>query len=65
MFFGGSKLHKGAKGSVYLEEVADWSLEANQPSMIDQMTMLKIVKGVIADAAMRRQHKCLPVAASR
>jgi len=48
MFFGGSKLHKGAKGSVHLEEVADWSLEANQPSMIDQMTMLKIIKGVIA-----------------
>ncbi len=28
MFFVGSKLHKGAKGSVHSKEVADWSLEA-------------------------------------
>ena len=48
MFSGWSKLHKSAKGAVHLEEGADWSLEANYPPVIDQMTILKIVKGVIA-----------------
>jgi len=40
-------MHQSAKGSVYLEEVSEWSFEANHPTIIDQNTMLKIVKGVI------------------
>ena len=48
---GSSTLHKSAKGSVHLEEVHDWSFEASHPAVIDQMTMLKVVKGVIADDA--------------
>ena len=49
MFSGEAKLHKTAKGSVYLKEIADWSFAANHPATIDQMTMLRIVKGVVTD----------------
>ena len=49
MFSGEAKLYKNAKGSVYLKEIADWSFEASHPVSIDQMTMLKIVKGVVID----------------
>ncbi|HEU5407175.1 MAG TPA: hypothetical protein VFU48_05375, partial [Nitrospira sp.] len=49
MLSGEAKLHKNAKGSVYLKEIADWSFEAGHPATIDQMTMLKIVKGVVID----------------
>jgi len=42
----GSKIAKNAKGNVYLEEVTDWSFEANHPAVIDQLTIAKIVKGV-------------------
>lgn len=51
VFSGGPKVHKSAKGSVELQEVADWSFEASHPAVIDHMTMIKIVKGVIADEA--------------
>ena len=43
---GGTKLAHNSKGSVYLEEVTDWSFEANHPAVIDQLTITKIVKGV-------------------
>ena len=43
---GGTKLTHNAKGSVYLEEVSDWSFEANHPAVIDQLTITKIVKGL-------------------
>ncbi|MDF0673923.1 MAG: hypothetical protein P0120_06220 [Nitrospira sp.] len=49
MFSGEAKLHKSAKGSIYFKEIADWSFEASHPATIDQMTMLKIVKGVVTD----------------
>ena len=49
MFSGEVKLQKNAKGSVYLKEIADWSFAANHPATVDQMTMLKIVKGVVTD----------------
>lgn len=41
-----SKIAQNAKGSVYLEEVTDWSFEASHPAVIDQTTILKILKGV-------------------
>src|SRR5512134_1193424 len=44
-----SKLAQSAQGSVYLEEVTDWSFEASPPAVIDQITMLKIVKGLYSD----------------
>lgn len=44
-----SKLAQSAQGSVYLEEVTDWSFEASHPAVIDQITMLKIVKGLYSD----------------
>jgi hypothetical protein len=43
---GGSKLIHNAKGGVYLEEVTDWSFEASHPAIIDQQTMIKVVKGM-------------------
>ena len=49
MFSGEAKLHNNAKGSVYLKEIADWSFDASHPTTIDQLTMLKIVKGVVTD----------------
>lgn len=49
MFSGEAKLHKNAKGFIYLKEIADWSFEASHPATIDQVTMLKIVKGVVTD----------------
>jgi hypothetical protein len=49
MFSKETKVHKNAKGSVYLKEIADWSFEASHPATIDQMTMLKIIKGVVTD----------------
>jgi hypothetical protein len=53
MFSGEAKVHKNAKGSVYLKEIADWSFEANHPAVIDQMTMLKVIKGVVTDPALQ------------
>lgn len=47
----GSMVHKSTKGSVWLQEVADWSFEASHPTIIDQTTMLKIMKGVTAQEA--------------
>ena len=41
-----SKIAQSAKGSVYLEEVTDWSFEASHPAVIDQTTIVKILKGV-------------------
>ena len=43
---GGSKITHNAKGGVYLEEVTDWSFEASHPAIIDQQTMVKVVKGM-------------------
>ncbi len=44
-----SKVAQGAKGNVYLEEVADWSFEANHPAVIDQATMMKVMKGLYGE----------------
>ena len=41
-----SKLAQSGKGSVYLEEIMDWSFEASHPAVIDQVTIMKIIKGV-------------------
>lgn len=57
MFSGVTKLQHSTKGSVYLKEVADWSFEASHPAVVDQTTMLKIFKGVMADDAMKGSAK--------
>ena len=49
---GGTKLAHNAKGSVYLEEVIDWSFEASHPAVIDQLTITKIVKGLYSNDGM-------------
>jgi hypothetical protein len=48
-FSGESEIQKTAKGSVHLKEIADWSFEASHPAAIDQMTLLKVVKGVMTE----------------
>ncbi|HSB44440.1 MAG TPA: hypothetical protein VLD60_05475 [Nitrospira sp.] len=48
-----SKIAQNAKGSVYLEEVMDWSFEASHPAVIDQLTIMKVVKGVYGDGSSR------------
>ena len=49
---GGTTFAHDAKGSVYLEEVTDWSFEASHPAVIDQLTITKIVKGLYRDDSM-------------
>jgi len=49
---GGTKLSHNAKGSVYLEEVTDWSFDASHPAVIDQLTITKIVKGLYSNDGM-------------
>ena len=46
---GGTKLAHNPKGSVFLEEVTDWSFEASHPAVIDQLTITKIVKGLYSN----------------
>jgi hypothetical protein len=41
-----SKIMQNGKGGVYLEEVMDWTFEASHPAVIDQTTIMKIIKGV-------------------
>jgi len=49
---GGTKLAHNAKGSVYLEEVTDWSFEASHPAVIDQLTITKIMTGLYSNDGM-------------
>jgi hypothetical protein len=53
----GTKLAHNAKGSVYLEEVSDWSFEASHPAVIDQLTIAKIVKGLYRNDDMSGSSK--------
>lgn len=55
--FGGSNVHKSARGSVYIKDVADRSFGANHPAVIDQATLLSVVKGMVADDAIKSSTK--------
>ena len=48
-WYGWASIHKSDRGSVYLQEVADWSFEADHPAVIDQATLLSAVQGVVAE----------------
>lgn len=37
---------QSSKGNVYLEDISNWRYEASHPAVIDQTTILKIVKGL-------------------
>jgi hypothetical protein len=39
-------LGHNTNGTVYLEEVSNWSFEASHPAVIDQQTLAKVVKGL-------------------
>jgi hypothetical protein len=62
--YGWSNVHKSAKGSVYIQDVADWSFEADHPAMIDQAILFSAVKGVVADEAIKSSTK-LPASGSK
>ena len=64
MVSGSQPVHQSAKGDVYLEEVSEWSFEADHPTMIDQNTMLKIVKGVMAEETVSASNR-LPASGSK
>lgn len=64
MISGSQSMHQSAKGSVYLEEVSEWSFEANHPTIIDQNTMLKIVKGVVTEEAVSASTR-MPASGSK
>ncbi len=64
MFSGSQSMHQSAKGSVYLEEISEWSFEANHPTIIDQNTMLKIVKGVTTEEAASASNR-MPASGSK
>jgi len=63
--FGGSNVHKSARGSVYIKDVADRSFGANHPAVIDQATLLSVVKGMSPMMPSNRPRKCPPAAARR
>ncbi len=54
---GGTKIAQNSTGSVYLEEVSDWSFEASHPAVIDQLTIAKIVKGLYRNDEMSGSSK--------
>ncbi|HEX5647118.1 MAG TPA: hypothetical protein VFX56_09135, partial [Nitrospira sp.] len=62
--YGWSNVHKSARGSVYIKDVADWSFEADHPAVIDQAALLSVVKGVVADDAIKSSTK-MPASGSK
>jgi hypothetical protein len=52
-----TKIGQSFLGSVYLEEVSDWSYEASHPAVIDQPTISKIVKGLYHNDDMNGSSK--------
>ena len=64
LFSGGTKIHKSARGSVYLKEVADWSFEAGHPAVLDQTTIFKVVKGIVVDESTKASTK-VPASGSK
>jgi hypothetical protein len=58
------RIHQSAKGTVYFEEVSEWSFEATHPTIIDHGTMMKMVKGIVADEAAPASTK-MPASGSK
>ena len=57
-------LSQNTKGTVYLEEVANWSFDASHPAVIDQLTIAKIVKGLYREDEMGKSPG-MPVGGSK
>ena len=62
---GESKVAKTTKGSVYLKEIPDWSFQANHPAALDQMTLVNIVKGVVAEDTTKKPSSNMPASGSK
>ena len=60
----GSKIAQNSKGSVFLEEVPDWSFEASHPAVIDQVTMAKVLRGIYTDSIQDRSPQ-MPAGGSK
>ena len=52
-----AKVAQSSKGTVYLEEVTDWSFEASHPAVIDESTMTKLLAGVYHDDGQSESSK--------
>ena len=52
------------KGTVYLEDVSNWSFEAGHPAVIDQLTIAKVVKGLYRNDNMSGTSK-MPAGGSK
>jgi len=50
-WYGWVTIHKSPQGAVFLQEVADWSFEADHPAVIDHAMLLSAIQGVIAEDA--------------
>ena len=57
-------LGHNTKGTVYLEEVSNWSFETGHPAVIDQLTMTKVVKGLYRNDDISRSSR-MPAGGSK
>lgn len=57
-------ISRTGKGAIYLENLLDRSFQADHPTVIDQQTMLKVVKGLVTDETSTDSTK-LPVSGSK
>ncbi len=55
---------QNTRGTVYLEEVSNWSFEAGHPAVIDQQTIAKVVKGLYRNDDMSKSSR-MPAGGSK
>jgi hypothetical protein len=55
---------QNTRGTVYLEEVSNWSFEAGHPAVIDQLTIAKVVKGLYRNDDMSKSSR-MPAGGSK
>jgi len=55
---------QNTRGTVYLEEVSNWSFEAGHPAVIDQLTIAKVVKGLYRNDGMIKSSR-MPAGGSK
>jgi hypothetical protein len=59
-------IHQTAKGSIYFEDISDWSFDADHPTMIDRQTMLKVLTGLLVnDASPSSKPTNMPASGSK
>ncbi len=63
-FSSNQPIQQTAKGSIYLEDISDWSFDADHPTMIDRQTMMKVIIGLLAETATTTSTK-MPASGSK